>query len=294
MTWFKVDDGLALHHKTVRAGNAAMGLWVRAGSYASQHLTDGWVPDEIVRTLGTRAQARRLVAAGLWLEDEGGYWFHEWHENGQPTREGELARRSNGAARQQKHREKSRRSANVDQPSNGPGSNEDSPPVEQQPKNNPPDSEESQVTKDSNALPLEVRNAPPDPARPDPVLPSGSTEGGTRAARPRATRIPDDFTVTDDMIAWARTNTPDVGRIETDKFIDYWRAKAGKDATKVDWVSTWRNWMRKAQQDVENRRSRPAARPGKPTQDEKIRNFLGATGTDDPPPPLYALPGGES
>jgi hypothetical protein len=60
----------------------------------------------------------------------------------------------------------------------------------------------------------------------------------------RATRIPDDFTVTPDMVEWARTNTPAVdGRRETEKFINYWRAKAGKDATKLDWKATWRNWM---------------------------------------------------
>lgn len=63
----------------------------------------------------------------------------------------------------------------------------------------------------------------------------------------RATRIPDTFAVDADMVAWARTNTPHVdGRHETAKFIDYWTAKSGKDATKVDWVATWRNWMRKA------------------------------------------------
>jgi hypothetical protein len=28
------------------------------------------------------------------------------------------------------------------------------------------------------------------------------------------------------------------------KFTDYWRAKSGQAATKVDWVATWRNWIR--------------------------------------------------
>jgi hypothetical protein len=50
------------------------------------------------------------------------------------------------------------------------------------------------------------------------------------------------------MIEWARVHTPNVGRAETDKFRDYWSAKAGKDATKLDWVATWRNWMREAEQ----------------------------------------------
>lgn len=33
---------------------------------------------------------------------------------------------------------------------------------------------------------------------------------------------------------------------ESDKFRDYWHAKSGKDATKLDWLATWRNWIRTA------------------------------------------------
>lgn len=76
--------------------------------------------------------------------------------------------------------------------------------------------------------------------------------GGAREdARGRGTRIPDDFAVDADLVAWARENTPHVdGRYETEKFIDYFRAKSGKDATKRDWPATWKNWMRKAQEDI--------------------------------------------
>jgi hypothetical protein len=64
------------------------------------------------------------------------------------------------------------------------------------------------------------------------------------AASKRGTRIPEDFTVTQDMVAWAVQECPGVdGRAETQKFINYWRSKTGKDATKLDWPATWRNWM---------------------------------------------------
>jgi hypothetical protein len=33
---------------------------------------------------------------------------------------------------------------------------------------------------------------------------------------------------------------------ELDRFRDFWTAKSGKDATKADWLATWRNWVRKA------------------------------------------------
>lgn len=82
--WFKVDDGLAFHAKTVSVGNTAMGMWVRAGSWSLQQLTDGFIPTHIMLTIGTKINANALVSAGLWDETEGGYLFHDWDEY-QPT-----------------------------------------------------------------------------------------------------------------------------------------------------------------------------------------------------------------
>ena len=50
------------------------------------------------------------------------------------------------------------------------------------------------------------------------------------------------------MARWARENVPGLvqdGRAkrETDKFVNYWRSKSGRDASKHDWPATWRNWM---------------------------------------------------
>jgi hypothetical protein len=78
MPWFKVDDNLTFHAKVVAAGNPAMGLWVRAGSWCALQLTDGFVPDHMLPALGTKAQAERLVSVRLWSRAEGGYRFHEW------------------------------------------------------------------------------------------------------------------------------------------------------------------------------------------------------------------------
>lgn len=85
--WFKVDDQLATHPKVVRAGNAAMGLWVRAGSWSARWLTDGYVPADVLATFGaTGRQAELLDRAGLWVKDMDGWRFHDWHEF-QPTAE---------------------------------------------------------------------------------------------------------------------------------------------------------------------------------------------------------------
>ena len=113
MPWFKVDDNLAFHAKTVAAGNGAMGLWVRAGSWCSQQLTDGYVPDHMVATLGNRQQANRLVAVRLWEDADGGYRFHEWNKEGrQPKRSDVEDRREQDRIRKAEARaEKARKAA---------------------------------------------------------------------------------------------------------------------------------------------------------------------------------------
>lgn len=81
MPWFKVDDQLATHPKVSKAGLAAMGLWVKAGSWCAQHLTDGFVPEYALSILtARRAHAEALVRSGLWIEVDGGWQFRDWLE----------------------------------------------------------------------------------------------------------------------------------------------------------------------------------------------------------------------
>lgn len=84
----------------------------------------------------------------------------------------------------------------------------------------------------------------------------GTREQGTEGAREvavrdparkRATRIPEGFTPSPEVIEAMRAECPKVDlEAENRKFVDYWSAKAGKDATKLDWDATWRNWIRRA------------------------------------------------
>lgn len=62
---------------------------------------------------------------------------------------------------------------------------------------------------------------------------------------PRATRLSDDWLPTVEGAKFADlTIGPSRTSIELQKFKDYWRAKAGRDASKLDWDATWRNWIR--------------------------------------------------
>ena len=99
---------------------------------------------------------------------------------------------------------------------------------------------------------------------------TGSREVAVRdPARKRATRIPDDYMPSPDLIESMRAECPKVDlEAEHRKFVDYWRAKAGKDATKLDWDATWRNWIRRAKD------SNVAQFPARQTASEKAQGWL--------------------
>lgn len=82
MAWAKVDDKLHSTVKWRRASKGARALWTTALSWCSDQENDGRVPADMLRTLdGTNAEAKSLVAAGLWDEVRGGGWvFHDWQD----------------------------------------------------------------------------------------------------------------------------------------------------------------------------------------------------------------------
>jgi hypothetical protein len=107
MPWFKIDDTFAMHEKVMAAGNAAVGLWARSGAWSMQQLTDGFVPDHVLRALGTPKERRTLVEVSLWVEVEGGITFKNWEER-QPTKIQVEAARQAAAERQRHARERSK------------------------------------------------------------------------------------------------------------------------------------------------------------------------------------------
>lgn len=181
MPWFKVDDNLAFHQKTIQAGNAAMGLWVRAGSWSAQSLTDGFIPNAIARQLGTKSQIDKLVTARLWTKRSDGYTFHEWDQR-QPLKEDVEADRAATRKRVSEHR-KRKREAQAPEASDAPTSNSVTGPTS------------NSVTGDEcNA----VSNSPhartyPDPTRPDPYrdLPPNAAAYRPSTREPQQPQTPD-------------------------------------------------------------------------------------------------------
>jgi hypothetical protein len=102
------------------------------------------------------------------------------------------------------------------------------------------------------------------PVAPGTVLEPSKNKKTSSTSSKRGTRIPDNFTVTEEMRAWAREHVPYLaGAGETEKFVDYWRSRAGAAAVKLDWVAAWRNWMRNAAERAGP--SRPSVNGTKPS-----------------------------
>ncbi len=258
MTWFKVDDKLHSHPKVEQAGVAAMGLWVIAGSWSADQLTDGVVSVErISRLCGDRRQAhllaRSLVRAGLWVEVEGGFKFHEWHEH-QPTAEAVKAEKERKRRNVADHR--ARRRQEVTAPVTGYSTGNESG-LKSRPDPDPtrPDPRREEDREGAQGATAPPAAAPTPKVEPAKVKPPKATRG---------TRCPSSV----DLLAadWcARHGLPlPVQDPEVGRMLDYFASAPGTRGVKVDWAATWRNWSRRASE---------FARPG--VNGTKTRTQLG-------------------
>lgn len=216
MTWFRVDDNLAFHAKVVAAGNAAMGLWVRAGAWSAQQLTDGFVPDHMAAALGTPAQAARLVAVRLWTKGEGGYFFHEWAgENRQPTRE-----QVESTRRRAREKKAQQRRNSAGQWAVSPGDS----------TGTPPGSPEGSPTVPSRPVPTR------------PTSPNGDVSPAPSPRRKPERPLPADWTPNDGH----RTRANDLG-LDLDAVAEQFRDHAAaNDRRARDWDAAFRTWLSKA------------------------------------------------
>lgn len=113
MPWFRLDDVFHSHPKVIAAGNEAVGLYVRCGTYAAEHLTDGFVPEHIAHLYGgldvRRGSDETLVATlvrtRLWRRTRGGWRMPDYLDYNPSRQEVEIERKR-AAERQARWREK--------------------------------------------------------------------------------------------------------------------------------------------------------------------------------------------
>lgn len=115
VTWFKVDDSFHSHPKVLATPPAALGLWVVAGAWCGDNLTDGFVPNHVLPRLLPDAVtlAEMLVKSGLWRRKRGGFQFHKWLE-WQPSKE-RVERERKAAAKRQADARERRKTSSSDQ-----------------------------------------------------------------------------------------------------------------------------------------------------------------------------------
>lgn len=123
MPWVRVDDQYPEHPKIVAAGHLAGWLDVCAMAYCNRALTDGFVAKAMVPRLTSVPQpmkrAAELVAAGRWVEVDGGYMLHDYLKY-QKTAEQIRKEREQARQRQVRFRNNGRSNAVTDDVTNGP------------------------------------------------------------------------------------------------------------------------------------------------------------------------------
>jgi hypothetical protein len=123
MPFFPVDDDFTFHRKAIAAGNAALGLWVRAGAFCMKQATDGILRRIELTGMGTPGQAKRLVEVDLWhahghdceaceQPPKGGWIFHDWTHIGR-LKTGESIKADRDAARERMRRHRAEHSTGV-------------------------------------------------------------------------------------------------------------------------------------------------------------------------------------
>ena len=104
MPWFRLDDTFHSHPKVIAAGNEAVGLYTRCGSYAAQHLTDGFIPEHVALLYGSAELADTLVRTRLWRRARGG-WVMPDYLQFNPSHDAVDKDRQQKAERQKRWRE---------------------------------------------------------------------------------------------------------------------------------------------------------------------------------------------
>lgn len=263
MPWFYVDDGFSDSKPVLdmpdRYRLAACGLWTLAGSWSAKEELDGFVPDSKLKTLGARPPILAALtepgpmSAPLCARVEGGIQFNSWGK-WQKTRADLKEKRREDAERQRAWREAH---PDAKKPSKVRGRNAltSADTDSSQRDATVTDAVTDDVTDDVSRC--DASRAPargPDPTRPDPTQVStspGDVPDEALVSRStdtaRGARLPDGWEPSTAVIAQMRADHPRVDiKAEHSKFIDYWHDQPGAKGRKVDWTGTWRNWIRRA------------------------------------------------
>lgn len=290
MAWFAIDDGFDTHPKVRKAGNAAIGLFVRLGSHAAKHLTEGHLDGAVVRDYGTPATIRKLIAVGMLHEmghgcrncppvPEGSFYIHDYLDYNKSRGQVQAAREA-ARKRQQKGRDTARanRNLNDSEPKLARNSRENGASFASNSRENGPrfEGETPGQGGESRRYTLEGEAGVPSHPLPSPNY-NGADLGGEGdrsrdsshgADAPAPIEI-DGFRVTDTMRRWAVAHYPALDiEHSTAQFISHYRSTG---ARRKSWPDAWQKWIR-------DDANRPTRRPT--ANGFQLPNGQTLTGTD--------------
>jgi hypothetical protein len=277
MPWFALDDGFDTHPKVRKAGNAAVGLFVRLGVHATKHLTEGHLDGAIVRDYGTDATVRKLIAVGM-LHEPGhacrrcpqpadcGYYIHDYLDYNKSRAQIEAAREA-ARKRQQKGRDSASRNRNErDSGANlNSNSRENGASFAPNSRQNAPRFEDGTAGQSDTSRrdTHEGATGVPSPPHPTPHKhgadlggrSTGSSPADLDALAPTPIEI-DGFQLTDAMRGWAlRTYGPAVDIDHaTAQFVSHYRSTGTR---RKSWPDAWQKWIRDDAKRAADRADRP-------------------------------------
>ncbi|WP_159392190.1 hypothetical protein [Streptomyces stelliscabiei] len=248
-----------------KAGNAAVGLFVRLGVHATRHLTEGHLDGDIVRSYGTGPNIKKLVAVGMLhghghdcmrcpQPADGDFVIHDYLDYNKSRAQIEASREA-ARKRQNRGRETARANRNardserVSSPIRSRNGSDSAPNRE---RNDPlfddePAGHDDMSRRDTHEG-VTVVPSPPLPSHNYDVADVGGGTTGSRAAdldahAPTPIEI-DGFQLTDAMRRWAkRDGYSDLVDIDhaTAQFVSHYRSTA---ARRSSWPDAWQKWIR--------------------------------------------------
>lgn len=120
---------------------------------------------------------------------------------------------------------------------------------------------EDDTNENSHLVSSGISQSLPTPTPTPTASPSPKAKAKDRESSPRkvGSRLPDDWQPGDDFVNFALQEGMTIEKVqrEANFFRDFWISKPGQQGVKLDWLATWRNWIRR-----EIDRGRTSSRPG--------------------------------
>jgi hypothetical protein len=263
MAWIELHQSLPSHRKTLAVADAlnlpeyaVVGLLACLWLWALDNAPDGSLPDaprRLARAIRYDGDADALVGslleAGFLHRDGDRLTIHNWQDYAGKL----MGQRAKNAERQARFRERQKGDPDAkpeDAPDQSPELLRGGDVTVTSPPRNP-------ATVPYQTVPnLTIGRGRADGGTPGyapPAAPDRHEEGTLDHSRrnptaARGSRLPEGWQPPPEALDRAAAEFPalDVG-LATEEFRDYWRAVPGAKGVKCDWLATWRNALRKAQ-----------------------------------------------